>query len=284
MDRFVAFILSHGRSDRVLTYGLLRKTGYTGPIRIVIDDGDPEIAQYHSRYPGEVLVFSKQRIAETMDEGGNFGNRKTIVYARNACWQLARDNGFDSFIQLDDDYTEFRHKLDSRGRYIEGLGSSVRTIRSLDEVLEAMVRFVRGTRFLTIAMAQGGDFIGGGLGDIWRRPKRKAMNSFVCLTDRPFQFLGRVNEDVTAYTHLGHRGELMLTCMWIALQQLPTQDNPGGMTEEYLNSGTYVKSFYSVLWTPSAVRVTVMNSRYPRIHHEVRWRHCVPKIVRATAR
>jgi hypothetical protein len=282
MDKFCAFILSHGRADRVITYQLLRKSGYTGQIRVVIDDGDPEMEEYQRRYPGEVLIFNKQHIADQMDEGGNFGNRKTIVYARNACWQLARDNGFDSFIQLDDDYTEFRHKLNSQGHYVEGVrGSSVKTIVSLDQVLEAMVRFVRNTPFLTVAMAQGGDFIGGGQGDIWRRPKRKAMNSFVCLTERPFKFLGRVNEDVNAYTNLGHRGDLLLTCMWIALQQLPTQNNPGGMTDEYLNSGTYVKSFYSVLWTPSAVRVTVMNSKHPRIHHQVRWRNCVPKILRA---
>jgi hypothetical protein len=129
-------------------------------------------------------------------------------------------------------------------------------------------------------MAQGGDFIGGFAGSIWRQPKRKAMNSFVCLTDRPFQFLGRVNEDVNTYTHLGSRGYLLMTCMWLALQQQQTQKNSGGMTEEYLNSGTYVKSFYSVMYQPSSVRVAVMMSRYPRIHHQVRWRYTVPKIVR----
>ena len=281
MSKFCAFILTHGRPDRVITYRTLRDSGYTGDIRIIIDNEDPTADQYRERYGDQVIQFDKRAISDTMDEGDNSQDRKTIVYARNVCWQIAREQGYEAFVQLDDDYTEFRHKINHRSEYIEGRpGQSVLNIRSLDQVFAAMTQFLRSTPFHTIAMAQGGDFIGGFAGSIWRQPKRKAMNSFVCLTDRPFQFLGRVNEDVNTYTHLGSRGYLLMTCMWLALQQQQTQKNSGGMTEEYLNSGTYVKSFYSVMYQPSSVRVAVMMSRYPRIHHQVRWRYTVPKIVR----
>jgi hypothetical protein len=66
----------------------------------------------------------------------------------------------------------------------------------------------------------------------------------------------------------------------VALQQKQTQTNSGGMTEMYLESGTYVKSFYSVMYQPSSVKVGVLRDRdRSRLHHRVSWKHTVPKIV-----
>ena len=59
---FVAFILTHGRPDRVLTYEKLRKHGYTGKIYIVCDDEDKTLPEYRKRF-GDVLVFSKSATA-----------------------------------------------------------------------------------------------------------------------------------------------------------------------------------------------------------------------------
>ena len=66
-SNFVAFILTHGRPDRVLTYDKLRKHGYTGKIYIVCDDEDKTLPEYRKRF-GDVLVFSKAEIAKTFDE------------------------------------------------------------------------------------------------------------------------------------------------------------------------------------------------------------------------
>ena len=104
---FVAFILTHGRPDRVLTYEKLRKHGYTGTIYIVCDDEDKTLPEYRKRF-GDVLVFSKSEIAKTFDEGDNFGDRRAIIYARNACFELAQQIGATHFIELDDDYTYFK--------------------------------------------------------------------------------------------------------------------------------------------------------------------------------
>ena len=110
-DDFCAFILTHGRPDRVTTYNTLRKQGYTGKIYVVIDDEDTTADEYRERYGGEVLQFSKSEIAKTFDEGDNFNDRRAIVYARNACWQLAEQVGCKYFIQLDDDYSNFYYHL-----------------------------------------------------------------------------------------------------------------------------------------------------------------------------
>ena len=48
-DDFAVFILSHGRADRVITYDVLRKQGYTGKIYIIIDNLDNQRDEYINR-------------------------------------------------------------------------------------------------------------------------------------------------------------------------------------------------------------------------------------------
>ncbi|HEC4426053.1 TPA: hypothetical protein ACGTJ8_004598, partial [Escherichia coli] len=54
-DDFCAFILTHGRPDKVLTYRTLRRAGYTGKIFIVVDDEDKTRHQYMAEFGEQVL-------------------------------------------------------------------------------------------------------------------------------------------------------------------------------------------------------------------------------------
>lgn len=274
--KFCVFILTHGRPGGVVTYGNLRKFGYTGPIRLVIDDEDNEAERYKDTFPGEVIQFSKEQISQTFDEADNFSDRRSIVYARNACFDIAKNLGCYAFAQFDDDYTEFKHRVDA-----DGYSGYLQT-RSLDDIFTSFVEYLESApQIQTLAFAQGGDYIGG---EVRNRTKRKVMNSFVCLTARKFQFIGRINEDVNYYTLEGSRGRLNLSVMRIQLDQKQTQSNNGGMTDIYKAGGTYIKSFYSVMMMPSAVKISVLHdgsgSNGARIHHRVNWNNCVPKIVR----
>jgi len=277
LAEFAAFILTHGRPEKVHTLAALRKHGYTGRVFIVVDDGDATREQYLEKFgAASVLVFSKAEIAATFDEGDNFRDRRSIVYARNACFSLARSVGARYFIQLDDDYTDFRFKVDPAGGFVDRA-----PIRDLDAVFAALLEFYKRTPALSVAMAQGGDFIGGRAGsfaDGWGL-RRKCMNTFVCSIDRPFSFVGRINEDVNTYTETARRGGLFLTVPAVAIQQKQTQKTAGGMTELYLDAGTYVKSFYSVMYAPSCVRIAAMGSKHRRIHHRVDWGAAVPMIL-----
>ena len=130
-------------------------------------------------------------------------------------------------------------------------------------------------------MSQNGDWIGGDQSGMAKKLalKRKCMNSFFCSTERPFEFMGRINEDVNAYTSLGAIGNVFFTIPNVSLKQTDTQTNEGGLTDIYLSQGTYVKSFYSVLFSPSSVKVSVLNTENARLHHRVSWNNAVPKIL-----
>ena len=105
------------------------------------------------------------------------------------------------------------------------------------------------------------------------------MNSFFCKTDRRFEFIGSINEDVNAYVTLGQKGDLFFTVAEASLDQQDTQQNKGGLTDIYLDLGTYIKSFYSVVCSPSCVRVISMGCTHRRIHHKINWNNCCPKII-----
>ena len=276
MDNFAVFILTHGRPDRVYTYKTLRSHGYTGDIYLVIDDEDETENQYRQLYGDQVIIFSKAEIEPTIDFGDNlYQKRKAVLYARNAVFDIAESIGVEYFLVLDDDYHDFRWKFDQNLEYRDVMA------KNLDAIFEAILDYYKSIPALTLALSQSGDFIGGRAGTFGKcvKLKRKAMNAFFCSIKRRFKFFGRINEDVNAYVTLGSRGDLFLTTNHVAVFQKQTQSNPGGLTDIYLDLGTYVKSFYSVMYSPSCVKVAVMGDGHDRLHHRISWNNAVPKIL-----
>lgn len=276
MKDFAAFILSHGRPNNIRTFDTLRKHGYTGDIFIIIDDQDDKADEYTKAYGSIVKQFNKQEYIESADEGDITGDHRAPLFARNATFDIAKELGIKYFIQLDDDYSNFSFRFDCRGTYKH------KTTRNLDHILEVLLDFYKNTPTTSLALAQGGDFIGGVEGTFAKSVtlKRKAMNSFLCSTERPFKFVGKLNDDVNTYVTLGSRGVLFFTFNHLSLQQAQTQKNEGGMTDIYLASGTYMKSFISVMMHPSSVKITMMGNVDLRIHHMVSWNKTCPKIIR----
>ena len=279
-DDFAVFILTHGRADNVATYGTLKKHGYTGKIYLLVDDTDKQIDDYKERYGNQAIVFSKQKAIEMTDSFDNFGLYKAIVFARNYSFVIAKQLGLKYFLQLDDDYTNFWHTIDNDGRYL----TAHKKIKDLNRTFSAVLDFLIDSGADTVCLAQSGDFIGGPNSTMAKQGRagkwsRKAMNSFFLSVDRPFKFLGRINEDVNAYTSLGNVGKTFFTVPRLRLKQVTSQANDGGMTDMYLDVGTYVKSFYSVMCSPSSVSVRFMGVRHMRLHHNVSWKHTVPQII-----
>ena len=279
---FCVFILTNRRPDRVTTYRtLVELCGYTGAVFLVIDDEDPTGDEYRQIYGDKVICFSKKEEAKNFDEANNFNDRRSPVYARNACRRLAMERGFRFYMQLDDDYNSFGY------RWFHIPWIPIRL--TMDRMLEELIGYLEATpQMLTIAMSQGGDHIGGRKNVEQMRMRRKAMNSFIADVERPLVFTGVLNDDVNTYVLGGNRGDLFFTVLQVQLNQRQTQANAGGLTEMYLDSGTYVKSFYTVMMAPSCVKIGLMgdhrNPENQRIHHVINWRRAVPKIVPESVR
>jgi len=275
---FAIFILTHGRPTNIKTMATLKDCGYTGKLYLVVDDEDKTLDKYIANFGKDrVVVFNKKEMADQVDEGNNFDERRTITHARNACFKIAKDLGIKYFMELDDDYISFEY------RYVSRCGEKLKVhyVSNLDAVLGLYLEFYKATGFSSMAFAQGGDFIGG-VENKYATKKpliRKCMNSFICSTERPFQFIGAMNEDVNTYVTLGSRGVLFGTIPMISLVQTATQSQKHGITDMYLRFGTYCKAFTTVMMHPSSVRISMMNTSNPRIHHLIKWQNTTPMIV-----
>lgn len=271
---FAIFIMSYKRADNIYTLKSLKNANYTGQYYIVVGDDDPTLDRYKELYPNNLLVFNKQKIGKTFDLCDSGGSEKVIVYARNYCFQAAKELGLKYFAEFDDDYTSFEY------RYAEDNKLKVLKSKEFDKVVDIFINFLEDTNALTVAFAQGGDLIGGVNGSKFKQKVlRKAMNSFFCKTDNLFQFFGRINEDVNTYVQLGKIGKLLLTAVDCSLVQKTTQKNKGGMSDTYNDDGTYMKSFYTVMTNPSCVIIDAMATDHTRIHHKINWNYAVPKII-----
>lgn len=273
-DDFAVIILSHGRADNLVTMATLARGGYDGKCYIILDDEDDQHDLYCDKFGADrVITFNKEEAEKSFDIMNNFGNRDVVVHARNACFEIAKDLGLKHFLMLDDDYKSFDY------RFPKGNQLSHHKVNSLNALFNYMIEFLEVTQATTVCFAQGGDFIGGLGGMYFDKLKRKAMNTFFCNVDRKTKFIGYINEDTTMYVNDGVRGELFLTITDVMVTQAATQANAGGLTGAYLEAGTYVKSFYSVMAQPSCVKVTMMGGTHRRLHHKVNWNNCTPKII-----
>ena len=280
-DNFAVFIMVHGRPDKMWTYQALRKGGYTGKIFLIADDLDESRFEYKKIYGDELLIFDKKKAALEMEAGDNTGELRSTMFATNMTFKLAKEQGIKYFYNMCDDYSIFAYRFNKDLQYytVETDGSC--GVKNLDRLFEIVLKYYKSINALSIAFSQGGDFIGGKNSGFSTsiQLKRKAMNTFLCSTDRPFKFIGRMNEDITTYVNLGSKGGLFLTIPNVSITQQPTQQAEGGMTDIYLEYGTYVKSFFSVMYNPSSVKVSSMGDKYRRIHHRVSWNNAVPKIM-----
>lgn len=284
IDEICVTILTHGRANNVVTVRTLRKEGYSGQIILVIDDEDEQADEYFRIYSDvpkvKVVQFNKYEVFKNTDSGDTIQKRNTITYARNVAFDIAEKEGYRYFIEMDDDF----HSFDYRWVYVNK-GRKVlkcRSVRDLDRTFLLMFNYLDSNpRIQALAFAQAGDFIGGA--DTYmqfiKNRVRKCMNSFFCMTDRRFKFRGRMNEDVNTYTVLGSQGVLFLTMYDVSLVQTITQSNDGGLTDMYKEFGTYNKSFYTVMYSPSNVKLNMMGWHNMRMHHNIEWINTVPKIL-----
>ena len=274
-ENFAIFILTYGRADNVITYTTLKKTDYKGKIYFIVSDDDKEVQKYKKNFGDKnVIVFSKDEIAKTFDEMDNFPDQRSVIYARNACFDIARKLGIEYFLMLDDDYSAFYY------RYNHKLDFITKRIYNIEKVLDYLVDYYKTIPAKAIAMAQGGDYIGGDNGFAFAPIRlRKVMNTFICSPSRQFEWKGKLNDDVNTYTHHSRMGSIFLTIPWVAVIQKETQHNEGGLTDIYLNYGTYVKSFYTVMISPSSVTIALMGRTNRRIHHRIQANNHYPMII-----
>lgn len=294
---YAVIILTRERAGKQKTVKELRACGYTGEIILLLDDTDSQIDDYKKLTGVTVDVFNlREAQSSGVDVGDNFsgintdddfepthriGRKGSVVFARNECWRVAKKHGYRYYIEMDDDYTSFQVRINDKKEYCASqIG------RGIEDYFKASFDLLKATNITCLAWAQGGDFIGGKDSQKAKttKPLRKVMNLYFMDTERQFYFPARMNDDLTASIAEGCKGNLMLMTTLLSCVQTVTQKNKGGLTDLYLEAGTYVKAMYSVMHIPSSVCVDEMGDTHLRLHHRVSWGNCVPMILPDSAK
>lgn len=272
LDDVPIFILTYGRANEQTSLQTLYKSRIKDNIYLIVSDDDPELQIYKEKYEHILKIFNRNDIHEDMMD--NRPQKSGVISARNFCFEFAKKLNAKYFIMLDDDYDVFSF------RYVDGKQLRQTKIKDVSSMFVASLILLENTQLDCFCWAQGGDFIGGlGSSIVKHQFKRKAMNIYFWKTESDIRFPGRINEDTNMYVHYGKIGKLLLTNSFMMINQPKTQETQNGMTNLYNDSGTYLKSMYSVIEEPAIVSLMAMGDKHLRIHHKIDWNACTPKII-----
>ena len=199
--------------------------------------------------------------------------RKVGVFARNFIQDKAKEMGYDYHFQLDDDIVSLSYRLVSEGK--------LRAIpcHKLDDVFEGFVEMMDNTHITSLSFGHPAYYAGGNIKRFERGLIPKTMTTFMMRSDDIQYFHMRMNDDITTSALNGMRGKLYYTFLPLMITTELTQKAEGGMTEAYQDSGTYRKSFYTIMAMPSCAKIYHIGEVEDRIHHAIEWRNCIPKLL-----
>lgn len=156
---FAIFILSHGRANEMTTLNAILDAGYSGSWYIVVDDLDEQREEYIEKYGEKVIVFDKKEWAEKTDTVTVTGELRSVVFARNACYEIAEQLGLKYFAEFDDDLISFYIRYEQEGKLM-----SHRLQGHFDDMIDGLIDFQAQSGALSVGIASDGIFWGGATG------------------------------------------------------------------------------------------------------------------------
>lgn len=249
-DDFAVFILTHGRAKQQKTLSTLLKCGYTGRLYLVIDDEDADGPLYKQLYGDKVITFSKQKVEKTFDTMTNQKEYRSVVYARNASYTLARERGIRFIFMCDDDISNLSFRV-VRDRKLKGFN-----IADINRLFSAMAEYMQSARLGCLGFSQAGAFIGGANSRKYQEGcQRTCAQAMMFDTQSPIPFRGIFNEDLQVALDSGIAGKTVLSTMLVSITSPERTTNTGGLHDLYKSNSTYTPCFYTLMAYPGVAGI-----------------------------
>ena len=250
MTNFAIYIISHNR-PRCDTYFKLREMGYTGKIKIIIDDTDKYIETYKNIYKDKLVIFNKDEVEIDL-----FDNQKEpkgiATYSREYCMVLAKKEHLEYFLMLDDDLKYIKYR---KGK------SYNKQITNLDIILDHCLDFMKYVDIL--CFGSGNDYIGGKKYDF---KIGRGTNAYLIKVESNIHFKGRYSEDRITPILYSTIGKLIFKTTQLQFVFDIWQPNKkilkGGCNDIYKDENNYMMMFYPVISSPSSTYSKYKNGKY----------------------
>lgn len=270
------YIISHGRPHNQRTYNLLRQCGYTGNIKVVLDDEDSTMIEYYKELEydsrAEVGVFNKQSMIDSTDTGMIEPMRNFAVFARNAVEQDA-EGKYKYFWVFDDDLTSFRL------RYIDGDSLKSQKITSnLDVIFHMIEDYMSNTNISTIGFGTANNYMSG-VKSIEKESSKYRMcyNGYLRNSESPVAWSLNMCEDRITSILQNKVGNIWMQLLCLQIDTMPLGGVvEGGNSEVYRNMDKFHQVFFPIMTSPDCNYVKVMNGKWFTMYDE---KAICPKII-----
>lgn len=247
-DDFAVFILTHGRAKQQKTLETLSKCGYSGKWFLIIDDEDEQKNIYHERYVQHVIEFSKREIEGMFDTMTNAKEYRSVVYARNAVYDIAKRLGIRFAFTFDDDITDLQFRV-VKDNKLKGF-----KIHHIERLFASMVDYMDSAKLAILGFSQAGAYVGGAKSKKYQEGcQRNLSQAFMVNAENPVFFRGVFNEDLHACLDCAVQGRTALATMLVSITSPERMSNAGGNFDLYKDNSTYQRDFYSKMVYPSVV-------------------------------
>lgn len=255
--KYAVFICTHGRPYTQTTWKVLRECGYTGDIIMMIDDEDNDGVGYldvaHQDDRLWLHIFSKKLYIMANDSGTDKPIRNTHLYAWNACENIARKDGYDYVIIVDDDLTGFRYRYEEDGHL-----KSQTITKNMDKLFEAYLEYMDKSNISALSVADARNYIGG------KSKDGRNMNTLVFrkVRDR-IEWKSEMYEEMITSLLAQQTGKFIFQPTFFQYEtKTMAKDVKGGMEEIYNSKTIFNRSAYVVMYHPSCVSFDANNTGF----------------------
>lgn len=270
--KFAVFIPTHGRADCQLTYKLLRKSGYTGKIFLVVDDEDKELWKYKKRYSDILLVFNKKEWESRTDTATNKRGLKSVVFARKFIEEKAKEMGYDFILVPDDDISRLSY------RYVKNGEFKSKSVNKADRLFEKVVNFINNGNIAILGFGWDAGYIGGANGKFKKGLIQGRSCEIIFRNLKiPVNYRSVINEDMIVNIETSMKGHPVFELTKVSCNVPKRGTNEGGNNGLYKTyKSEYAIQFYSVMHFPSCC---YMKMKKGKIQLCTNWKNAIPKIL-----
>lgn len=248
---FAVFIPSHGRPYRQKTVDMLVNGGYENDWFIVCDNEDETLEDYKKVYKDRVIVFDKSEYMKKVDTVDNFQTKKSVVYARNAIFDIAREKGYKYFAMMDDDVSRLKIRFVKDGRL------DFQHVRDYPRLFDAVIEFQEQAGIDSVSFGMSFDFIGGiSSSNFAKGFTRVGYCIFFFRAESEQNFIGTIGEDLNHSWLTQERGGLVFSLTRVQVDTDPITDTEGGfydLYKSYEDSLKYMQVIYTLIPRPDSV-------------------------------
>lgn len=246
------FIVRNGRPNEQLTYDLfLSMKCPKQQVHIVCDDMDETLDTYKNNYGDAIIVFDKQKYIQTCDSGVQKPTGRHPTYARNACFDIAKQLGYTHIIIADDDIRYIHHRIVNDDKLT---GTQV---TNLPMVVEKCIDYMcLNEHIRCIGFGTPNSFIGGVNAQIFKHGMDYLIaNLGIYDVNRPVTFVSECQEDLIASVTYTAKGQLMCVIPFLKVEAITEGRNGGGIVGHYDESNTFYRYFGSFIYMPASMTI-----------------------------